>query len=365
MNAAGQGALAETMGALVLHAIGDLRYERVPMPTFQAGQALVRVAAVGVCGSDLPRVYEHGTYRMPLIPGHEAAGVVVAVIEPAVEAPGDAPVPPGTPVAIKPLIPCRRCAYCQIGAYGQCVAYDYIGSRRDGAWAEFVAVPQENLVPLPPGVALDEAALAEPLAVALHAVRQGGVQPGDCVAVLGAGPIGMLVAQWARLWGAGRVLLVDLDPAKLALVEELALGQTFNARQGDPVAWVLGETDGMGADLVVEAAGAPATLEQALRIARPLGRVVIMGNPAGAVTLPEATVSGILRKELTIRGTWNSQFTRLPVDEWQVALEMLAAGRIRVAPLITHRVPLAEGPAILERMRRRDTFYGRVLLVNS
>ncbi|MBM3190958.1 MAG: galactitol-1-phosphate 5-dehydrogenase, partial [Chloroflexi bacterium] len=138
------------MRALVLHAVGDLRLEEVPRPILRAGEALVRVAAVGVCGSDVPRVYEHGTYSFPLIPGHEASGVVEEVV-------GPGPRRPGERVTIKPLIPCRVCPYCQIGAYGQCVAYDYIGSRRDGAFAEYVAAPQENLVPLPDGVSLLDA----------------------------------------------------------------------------------------------------------------------------------------------------------------------------------------------------------------
>ncbi|MBN1400395.1 MAG: alcohol dehydrogenase catalytic domain-containing protein, partial [Anaerolineae bacterium] len=254
----------ETMRALVLHGIGDLRYEDVPLPVPRAGEALVRVAAVGVCGSDVPRIYEHGAYQYPRIPGHEMSGVVVAVE-------GKGALPVGARVTVKPLIPCRRCRYCEIGAFGQCISYDYLGSRSDGAWAEYVRAPQENLIPIPEGVSLIEAALTEPAAVALHAVRQAGIEPGDAVAVLGAGPIGMLVAQWAHIWGAGHVLLVDIDARKLALARELDLGETHNAHEGDPVAWALARTDGEGPTVVVEAAGAQATVEQALRMARPLG----------------------------------------------------------------------------------------------
>jgi L-iditol 2-dehydrogenase len=346
------------MQALVLHGIGDLRSERVPVPEPAVGEALVRVAAVGVCGSDVPRVYSHGAYHYPLIPGHEAAGVVAQVR-------GASAVAPGQQVTIKPLIPCRHCRYCEIGAFGQCERYDYIGSRRDGAMAEYVRVPAENLVPVPEGLSLEEAALTEPAAVALHALRQGGLAPGDVVAVLGTGPIGMMVAQWARIWGAGQVLLVDVDPLKLELATALGLGEVCNARQSDPVAWATERTAGRGPDLVIEAAGAAATLEQALRMARPLGRVVMLGNPGGDVTLPERTLSGVLRKQLTIRGTWNSQFSALPVDEWRATLEMMAAGRLYVAPLITHRVPLAQGVSAFEMMRDRSAFYGRVVLVNE
>jgi L-iditol 2-dehydrogenase len=175
----------------------------------------------------------------------------------------------------------------------------------------------------------------------------------------------MMIAQWATLLGARCVLLVDIDAGKLALARSLSLGQTFNARDGDPVEWVKQATNGRGADLVVEAAGAPQTFEQALRMARPLGRVVMMGNPAGDVRLPQATVSQVLRKQLTIRGTWNSSFAAVPLNEWEVVLDMLAAGRLRVSPLISHRVPLAQGPAALQMMRDQSEFFNRVVITNE
>ena len=347
-----------TMQALVLHAVGDLRYERVPRPVPRAGEALVRVAAVGVCGSDVPRIFEHGTYRFPLIPGHEIAGVVEEVV-------GAGTRHRGERVTVKPIIPCGQCAYCQIGSFAQCASYDYLGSRTDGGFAEFVRVPQRNLVPLPESVDLVDAALAEPAAVALHALRQGGVEPGDVVAILGTGPIGMILAQWARILGAAKVLLTDVDGEKLRMAKELGLGITFDARKGDPVAWAERVSGGRRPDLVVEAAGVSATFEQALRMARPLGRVVIMGNPTGEVRLPQGTVSQILRKELTIKGTWNSCFTELPVDEWQVVVEMLAKGRLNLRGLISHRLPLSKGVEVLEMMRSRREAYNRVVLINE
>ncbi len=348
----------ETMPALVLHAVGDIRYEQVPVPSPRENEALVRIAGAGVCGSDIPRIYEHGAYHYPLIPGHELAGIVE-------ETRGPALVAAGQRVTIKPLIPCRHCAYCQIGAFGQCATYDYLGSRRDGGFAGYVAVPQENLVAVPDALPLTEAALSEPAAVALHAVRQGGIEPGDVVAILGTGAIGMLLAQWAWYWGASRVLLIDIDQQKLDFAERFGFGETFNSRNGDPINWVLGNSHGSrGADLVIEAAGAPVTLGQAIQMARPLGRVVLMGNPAGDVRLPQAVVSQILRKQLTIRGTWNSSFTELPVDEWQLVLTAAAVGRIKLNPLISHLVPLAQGVAALEMMRDRSEFYNRVVLIN-
>jgi L-iditol 2-dehydrogenase len=352
--------MSETMNALVLHAVGDLRHESVPAPEVKPGWARIRVAAAGVCGSDVPRVFHHGTYRMPLIPGHELSGVIETI-----GPESDTPLRPGEAVTIFPLIPCRKCAYCEIGAYGQCVSYDYLGSRRDGGFADYVLAPVANLLRVPEGVGLADAALTEPAAVALHSLRQGDAAVGDRVVVLGAGPIGMMIAQWATLLGARCVLLVDIDARKLELARSLGLGQAFNAREGDPVDWVKQATGGRGADLVIEAAGAPQTFEQALRMARPLGRVVMMGNPAGDVRLPQATVSQLLRKQLTVRGTWNSAFAAVPLNEWEVVLDMLAANRLRLSPLISHRVPLTQGPDALRMMRNQSEFFSRVVITNE
>jgi len=350
------------MGALVLHGLGDIRYERIAVPAPGPGQAQIRVAAASICGSDVPRIYQHGAYHYPLIPGHEVSGRVVA-LGPGTRGGPDIAV--GTEVAVKPLIPCGHCAYCHIGAYGQCSDYDYLGSRSDGGMAEYLVAPVDNLLPLPTGLDPVEASLCEPTAVALHAVRQGGVEPGDCVAIIGCGAIGMLIAQWVRIMGADRILLVDVDEAKLEMARRMWLGQTVNSHNTDPVIAAQQMGGGLGADLVIEAAGAATTIEQALQMARPLGRVVVMGNPAADVTLSRATVSQLLRKELTVRGAWNSSFVALPTDEWHVALRYLADRRIDVRPLITHRVPLAQGAQALAMMQRRAEPVARVVLVND
>lgn len=345
-----------TMRALVLHDVGDIRLEEVPKPRPAPGEALVRVVAAGVCASDVPRVYERDSYRYPLILGHEVAGIVEEV--------NGAPAScVGERVVVKPLIPCRTCRYCQAGAYAQCEDYDYLGVRRDGAFAEYTCAPVHNLIRLPKEADLVEAALTEPAAVALHAVRQGSIQPGECVAILGAGPIGMLVAQWARIQGAGKILVVDLEERKLELARRLWLGETWNAREGDPVAWAWEETLGRGVDLVIEASGARVAVEQAVRMARPLGRVVILGDPRGDVILPREAASQMVSKELVLRGVWNAQWAGFPVDEWRVTVEMIAARRLDVRSLISHRLPLEEGIQALAMMYEKRAFYSRVVLM--
>ncbi|MGQ9589361.1 MAG: alcohol dehydrogenase catalytic domain-containing protein, partial [Planctomycetota bacterium] len=146
MNARRGSAGAGSMDALVLHAVGDLRLERVARPAPRAGEALVRVAFCGVCGSDIPRIYEKGTYSFPLIPGHEFAGTVEAAGE------GVGGFRPGDRVAVFPLVWCGHCAACERGRYAQCADYDYLGSRSDGAFAEYVVAPARNLVRVPDGL---------------------------------------------------------------------------------------------------------------------------------------------------------------------------------------------------------------------
>lgn len=346
------------MHACVLHNVGDLRFEDVPRPDAGPGEVVLRVAACGVCGSDIPRVFVKGTYNFPMIPGHELAGVVEAVgpeVDRALI---------GRQAAVFPLIPCMKCTLCEVGEYAQCTDYNYLGSRCDGGFAEYVRVPAWNLALTPPGVSLEEAAMTEPAAVAVHALRQGGIDIGDHVLIVGAGPIGLMVAMWAQAWGAGEVMLADIDERKLAFARELGFQNTFNPRDEGIGEWVKRLT-GSGADLAVEAAGNAAALEQCLLLVRPLGRVVLMGNPDGDVTLPQQAYWGILRKQLKLVGTWNSSYSSLPRNEWKLTLDFIASGKLNVQRLITHRVALNELADAMRKMRDRSEFSTKILFVNQ
>jgi len=180
------------MKAWNLYAPADLRYEEVPVPKIGPGEVLVKVQAVGVCGSDISRLMETGTYHFPTICGHEFAGEVVEV------APGVSNCKVGDRVTVIPLLPCGTCDFCRLGQYQLCDHYNYLGSRTDGAYAEYVKVWASNVLHLPPGVPFEAAAMTDPAAVALHAVRRLPLQPGQSVAVLGLGPIGLLAVQWAK-----------------------------------------------------------------------------------------------------------------------------------------------------------------------
>lgn len=347
------------MKAQVLHDIGDLRYEEVPTPMPQPGEVLLRVGACGVCGSDIPRVFTKGTYTFPTIIGHEFAGTIAAVGK------GADPLLVGSRAAVFPLIPCGKCGPCAIGAFAQCEDYDYLGSRSDGAFADFVRVPAWNLLPIPPDLSVEEAAMVEPAAVAAHALRRAQLDLEDNVLIFGAGPIGLLCALWARAWGAARVLVIDVDVERLRFARKIGLSHLFDGSKGGVAEWVRKKTEGRGADIVVEASGSAAALEQCMLSARTFGKVVLLGNPAGGMALTQEAYWAILRKELTLSGSWNSSFTNLPKNEWKLAIDAMASGKLDVKPLITHRIPLGGLWEHLLLMRDKSAFSNKILFVQG
>jgi len=358
MNSNSSSAEAGAMRALVLHAVGDARLEQVPRPVPKPGEALVRVAFCGVCGSDIPRTFVHGTYHFPTICGHEFAGTIE-------ECGADMrSFAPGDRVAVFPLLWCGRCPACEEGKFVQCSDYDYLGSRRDGAFAQFVAVPERNLLRVPEGVSLEEAAMTEPAAVALHALRRVGESLlGQTVAIFGAGPIGLMVAQWARVMGAFQVVLFDLVPEKLALARKMGFPHAYDVRETTPDSAIGSLTEGQGADVCIEAAGVAPTTLQALALARRGGRVVLLGNPSGDVTLSASLISQLMRREVSILGTWNSDYNAAGNrDDWRAVLEAMAAKAIDLRPLITHKILLDEAFAALRMMRDQSEFFSKVLV---
>ena len=347
--------MADTMKALNLHAVGDLRYEDVPMPEPLADEVLVRVRAAGICGSDIQRVLTKGTYHFPTIPGHEFSGEVAAVGKDA------DPALLGKRVAVFPLLPCRECEPCAMEEYAQCKNYDYYGSRRDGGFAEYLAVKVWNLVFVPDNVSFEEAAMCEPTAVAFHALGQFGVKKGSTVLIFGAGTIGLMLAKVARMKGAARVILADIDEKKLAFANSLGFADTVNS-SSDPTEAVLELTGGRGADLIVEGAGVSATYENCMKCAATFGEVVLMGNPIKEMTLSQKAYWEILRKQLTLRGTWNSAYSAKQND-WQDAVN--AMPELDLLPMITGRHALSEGIAPFEHMADRNNFTVKEMFIND
>jgi L-iditol 2-dehydrogenase len=344
----------KTMKALNLHAVGDLRYEDVPMPVRQPGEVLLKIHACGICGSDIPRIFQHGTYHFPTIVGHEFSGEIVDA---------DNPEMIGRRAAVFPLIPCRKCSSCEVGEYAQCSDYDYYGSRRDGAYAQYIAVKEWNLIFFPDTLSYEEAAMLEPAAVALHAIGQGDLKPGATVGIFGAGPIGIMLAMWARISGASKVILCDIDQTKVDFAKTQGF-DAVNSRETDPIQYIKDATDGRGADLCIEGAGVSQTFEQALTAVKRFGNVVLMGNPMGEMHLTQKGYWEILRKQLTVRGTWNSNYNHAHND-WHTAIKAIASGTLNVKPLISHRFDLDEADKAFDIIRNHKEFFNKVMFVNE
>ena len=341
------------MKALVLVKDKTLEYKDVPEPQRPGPDwALIKVAWSGICNSDIHRGFEGASYHYPLIMGHEFSG---AVEEPA----AGGRFARGARVIVFPLIPCRRCIPCQIGDFAQCLDYDYLGSRRDGAFAERVWAPEANLMPVPEGVEMRDAAMTEPCAVALHGVGKLTVRAGDTGAVFGAGPIGNMAAQWMRLRGCERVFLVDIDTQKLALAGEMGF-DPVDSSQGDPVEQIREATGGYGVDRVVEAVGLPQTFLQAVMAGARFGEVVFLGNIRGSFQIGEKDFSSILRRELVIKGTWNSRVVPEGRNEWTTVLSFLGRG-LQVAGLISHTPRLADGVDVFRRVVGRAESFNKVV----
>ena len=322
------------MKACVLHGIGRLIYEDVPDPIPKTGEVLLKIKASGICGSDISRVFKKGTYSFPTIPGHEFAGEIVDIGK------GVSSSLIGKSAAVFPLLPCFSCNMCETGEYASCGDYNYFGSRCDGGFAEYIAVPVWNLV-MCDGLSYEEMAMAEPAAVSLHALRRAGAMFGDTVAIFGAGAIGLMTAAFAKASGASKVILFDIDNKKLEFAKQIGWEYVQNPVSDKWLEEFKNTTDGKGADLSIEASGSPQAACCCFKTAKPLSRVVLMGNPEGDMNLKQDAYWEILRKQLTIFGTWNSSYTSYKND-WRDALDAFLTGKADVKPLVTHRFDLTK-----------------------
>lgn len=343
--------MSDTMKAAVLYEPGDIRVEQVPMPTIGAGELLVKVAACGVCGSDIPRMNFAGAHRLPIICGHEFSGHVIERSSDVTD------FELGDLISVPPLLPCNKCESCLEGHFSLCEDYDYFGSRRDGAYAEYVVVPVGNALRMPKGLDPRAAAMIDPSAVALHAIWRTGLKAGQRVAVIGAGPIGLFAVQWARHFGAAEVLAVDLNEQKAQMA--VVAGATHTASGEDEAMAVVGN----GYDIVIESAGVPETIKLAVNLVARRGEAAFIGIPHRTVELDKATFGNFLRREVSLHGSWNSFSAPFPGAEWTTSAEKLASGEIRWEFMITHELPLELVPETMKQLAERSIFSSKVLFI--
>ncbi len=341
------------MKALVHTGPLQLELQDRPTPVPGPGNVLVRVMAVAICGSDA-HGYTGTTGRRlpPVVMGHEASGVIEAV------GPGVHGWSAEARVTFDSIVWCGRCVPCGRGQTNLCETRQTFGVstpafRRDGAMAEFVEVPARLLYLLPDEVSFDAGAMVEPAAVAMHAARISGIEPGDMVVVVGAGVIGLLAMQAARILGAGAVAIADIVPERLDLARRLGADVLIDSGAGDPVATLEQASGRRTADVVLEAVGIQATVDLAMALARPGGSLTLIGNVRPRVDLDlQGTVSG----ELVIRGSSAS------AGEYPESIDRIADGRLRVAELISRTAPLADGKAAFDALQGGEPGLMRIVL---
>lgn len=317
----------------MLYGVKDLRVEDVQVPQLERGEVLVKVGAATTCGTDLKilqRGYVGGIIKLPTIFGHEWAGEVTEVGE-SVEWPRK-----GMRVRAGNSAPCLNCVMCQKGKYNLCENMIWLW----GAYAEYIRVPARmvlvNMQEVPQHVSYEEAAIAEPLACVLHGAEEARVKLGDTVAIIGAGPIGLLHLLTARKLGAGRIIIMDLVDERLSFAERVGVDETINAGREDVINKVKEFTGGYGADVVIEAIGSPATWEQALKLARKGGTVLEFGGSSPSTEIRVSTEM-LHYGELTVLGAFHAT----PLH-FKRALNLIASRTIDVRPLITSRMKLDE-----------------------
>lgn len=340
------------MKALLLSKYRHLELVDVPVPQLGRDEVLVRVAACGICGSDV-HGYDGSSGRRipPIVMGHEAAGIVE-------ETGADAKnFKKGDRVTFDSTVYCGECANCRRGDVNLCDRRQVLGVscddyRRNGAFAEFVIVPARITYHLPENLPFHEAALLEAVSVALHAVSLVPIQPGSTALVVGAGTIGLLLQQALAVAGCSRVLVIDVDATRLKLSKSLGASATLLSGPNSAEE-ISALTNGAGVDVAMEAVGTTPAVNTAIRSTRKGGSVVLVGNVTPEVTIP---LQIVVARQIRLQGSCAS------CGEYEQAIRLMSEGRINVKPLITAVAPLEEGPRWFERLYAHEPNLMKVVL---
>jgi L-iditol 2-dehydrogenase len=342
------------MKAAVLENKGVLTYKDVPTPEPGPGHVRLKVKAISICGSDIKR-YVDGHRMYPLILGHESSGVIDRVGS------GVSQSYIGKHAAIIPLVPCFECEQCLRGYYSACHTYSFIGSRQSGGFAEFVDLPEQNILILPDDLSFEQAALIEPSTVARHMLALGDFKSGETAIVLGAGSIGLMVVQWLRILGAQLIIVTDILEDNLRIASRIGAHVTLNPSKVDMEKEVR-KLAGDGADLTLEATGVPQVLEQTLPITRPRGKVVLAGNQPLDKSLPLTFIENMMRREISLIGCFMSYSAPFPGYEWTETIAALSNGSLDMDTLISHRFPLSRAPEVFEKIGAHQLAHQKIIL---
>lgn len=339
------------MKAVLLHEPGNVEVVEMDKPVPGDGEVLMRIAACGVCGSDMARMFVKGPHKLPLVCGHEFSAWIEEV-GPNVEG-----FEKGDLVTVPPMLPCFKCPPCVQGQFSLCEDYDYYGSRRHGAYAEFVAGPAHLLLKVPADLDPRAAAMVDPAAIALHALWRTQLRHGHRVAVIGGGgPIGLFAIQWANLAGAREVVSIDVSAEKTALALEAGAAQAIAPDKALEVA-------GTGFDVVVECSGNPKAEDQAVAITARHGDAVFIGIPNVDVPISDKNWARFMRLEINLLGSWNSFSAPFPGAEWTTTVDAMHKGTLKWEFMITHELPLEKVGETIKAMHERTIHSSKVLFI--
>ncbi len=342
------------MKALNLYGIEDLRFEETAVPKIDApNDVIIKVKATGICGSDTSRYKKLGPYKQGMTFGHEFSGIVEEVGS---DVSG---LNVGDAVTGCPAVVCHQCYYCEKGEYSRCENLYVIGSYEPGCFAEYVKLPASNVLKVPDNVDLDTAAMVEPSAVVAHGFYRTRMKPGATVAVMGCGSIGLLAIQWSKIFGAAKIIAIDIDDHKLEIAKELGADYTLNSKETDLDEAIAAIPEKI--DVAVESAGSPFTIGQVLTLPTKGGEVLLLGIPYSDIEIHRQHFEKILRNELNVIGSWNGLSAPFPGEEWAATLHYMSTGEIDVKPIISDVFPLSKGPETFDNLVNRKKQYDKVI----
>ena len=341
------------MKALLLTKYMELQVTDLPNPEIGPHDVLVRVRSCGICGSDVHGLDGSTGRRIPpLVMGHEAAGVIAEVGRSVTEW------KEGDRVTFDSTVSCGRCAFCRRGDINLCNNRQVLGVscgdyRRNGAFAEYVAVPENILYRLPEGLSFDHAAMIEAVSIGVHAVNLTPHELGDTAVVVGAGMIGQLTIQAAKVAGFSKVYAVDIDDAKLERAKNLGADEAFNSKSSNVAAEIAARTNGQGADAVLEAVGATDPIATSIACVRKGGTVTLIGNISPKI---EVNLQALVTRQIRLQGSCASS------GEIPACIELLSKGAIRVDSMISARTPLADAASWFDRLYKHEPNLGKVIV---
>ena len=348
------------MWAAVLHANEDIRYEEYPEPIVDADSIKVKVKASGICGSDIPRVLANGAHNYPVVLGHEFSGEVVEAGENAIG------FSVGDRVSGAPLLPCLICEDCQNGNYSLCRHYSFIGSRKQGSFAEYVVLPARNAVKFSDTIPFEQGAMFEPSTVALHGLLCNKYEGGGTAAILGGGTIGIFTMQWANIMGAKKTVVFDIDDDRLALAKRMGASETVNTLKDGFMEQAKSYTNGKGYDYVFETAGNPITMQMAFEAAANKAHVCYIGTATKDIVFPYKMFELMNRKEFTLTGSWMSYSAPFPGKEWELTAHYFATGQLKFdEQFIFKKFPLSQASEAFALFKTPGAVKGKILLINE